>query len=155
LSTFVVKDSGERQEFSNGMVRDVEDNKIDYTLVLDGPMFDRWAEHLTKGARKYSARNWMLASGQTELERFKRSALRHFLQWFRDDVDEDHGAAVMFNINGAEYVKGKLGAGGVLATSDYVLNGPDNFYGNLVRVEPSEELSVSGGADANRGGSYF
>lgn len=108
MAEFVVKDSGERASFSGGMVRDVEADKTDYTLVLDGPMFDRWAEHLTKGARKYSVRNWMLAEGDVELERFKRSALRHFLQWFRGDVDEDHAAAVYFNINGACYVEGKM-----------------------------------------------
>lgn len=108
MSEFVVKDSGQRQEFSGGMVRDVEDNKTDYTLILDGPMFDRWAEHLTKGARKYSARNWMKAEGAVERERFKRSALRHFIQWFRGETDEDHASAVFFNINGAEYVTSKL-----------------------------------------------
>lgn len=106
-ANFIVKDSGAREEFAGGMVRDVEDGKTDYTLILDGPMFDRWAAHLTKGARKYEARNWMKAEGQVEYERFKRSALRHFIQWFRGETDEDHAAAVMFNINGAEYVKGK------------------------------------------------
>lgn len=81
--------------------------KVDYTLVLDGPMLERWAEHLTKGAEKYAARNWMLAEGEAELERFRQSAFRHFLQWMRGDVDEDHAAAVVFNLNGAEYVKGR------------------------------------------------
>lgn len=106
-SQFVVKDSGARQQFSSGMVRDTTDNKIDYGLVLDGPMFDRWAAHLTKGAKKYSARNWMLASGDEEYSRFKESALRHFLQWYRGEKDEDHAAAVFFNINGKEYVEAK------------------------------------------------
>lgn len=90
------------------MVRDVEDDKTDYTLVLDGPMFNRWAEHLTKGAKKYAARNWMKARGDEELKRFKRSALRHFLQWYWGHRDEDHASAVFFNINGAEYVEGLM-----------------------------------------------
>jgi len=89
------------------MVRDVEDDKVDYSLVLDGPMFERWAVHLTKGAAKYTERNWMKAKTYAEYWRFKKSALRHFLQWFRGDTDEDHAAAVMFNINGAEYVAGE------------------------------------------------
>lgn len=105
--SFTVKDSGERAQFDSGMVRDVTTGKTDYTLVLDGPMFERWAEHLTKGAQKYSKRNWMLAEGDAELARFKESALRHFLQWLRGDTDEDHAAAVLFNVNGAEYVKAK------------------------------------------------
>lgn len=108
MSDFVVKDSGKREEFSGGMVRDVEESKTDYTLVLDGPMFERWAVHLTKGAKKYAARNWMKAEGEVELERFKRSALRHFLQWFRGENDEDHASGCYFNINGAEYVKERI-----------------------------------------------
>jgi hypothetical protein len=105
---FTIKDSGERREFASGMVRDVTEGKTNYTLILDGPMFDRWAEHMTKGAQKYAARNWMRAQGQEEYERFKESALRHFLQWFRGETDEDHAAAVFFNLNGAEYVKARM-----------------------------------------------
>lgn len=98
-----IKDSGERVEFDSGMMRDSGD-KTRYDLVFDGPMFERWAEHLTAGARKYTARNWMLADGDEEYERFRQSAVRHFVQWLRGDQDEDHAAAVIFNINGAEYV---------------------------------------------------
>ncbi len=105
---FQVKDSGARHQFDSGMVRDVTTGKVDYSLVFDGPMFDRWAAHLDKGAVKYTKRNWMQANGQAELDRFRESALRHFLQWFRGETDEDHAAAVLFNINGAEYVKGRL-----------------------------------------------
>lgn len=105
---FIIKDSGAREQFESGMVRDTAADKVDYSLALDGPMFDRLAAHLTKGAKKYAKRNWMKASGQAEYDRFKESALRHFLQWYRGDSDEDHAAAVFFNINGAEYVKEKL-----------------------------------------------
>lgn len=105
MSGYAVKDSGQRQQFDGGMVRDVTTGKVDYSLVLDGPMFERWAEHLSKGAEKYSKRNWMLAAGDAELQRFKESALRHLLQWLKGDTDEDHAAAVFFNLNGAEFVK--------------------------------------------------
>jgi len=102
---FTIKDSGQREHFTSGMVRDTAGDKVDYTLVLDGPMFERWAQHLTIGAVKYAKRNWMLATGGAEYERFKESAVRHFIQWYRGDPDEDHAAAVLFNINGAEYVR--------------------------------------------------
>jgi hypothetical protein len=88
------------------MQRDTTTGKTRFDLAFDGPMFERWAELLTRGAVKYKARNWMKAAGTAELERFKESAVRHFIQWLRGDTDEDHGAAVFFNINGAEYVKG-------------------------------------------------
>ena len=107
MSEFTVKDSGARQQFESGMVRDTTDNKVDFGLVLDGPMFHRWAEHLTKGAKKYAKRNWMKANGMEEYDRFRESALRHFLQWYNGERDEDHASAVYFNINGAEYVLAK------------------------------------------------
>lgn len=108
MSEFTIKDSGERMTFDGGMVRDVQTGKTLYHLVLDGPMFIRWAEHLTKGAAKYSESNWLKAEGPAELARFRASAFRHFIQWYRGDTDEDHASAVFFNINGAEYVKTKL-----------------------------------------------
>lgn len=101
--SFIIKDSGLRTQFSGGMVRDVAEDKIDYLLLRDGPMLKRWAMHLTRGAKKYTKRNWMLASGAEEKERFRESAARHFEQWLAGDRDEDHASAVLFNINGYEY----------------------------------------------------
>lgn len=120
--TFEIKDSGQRQKFDSGMVRDTQDNKTDFSRVLDGPMLERWAVHLTKGGKKYpdvkpGVPNWTLAAGEEELVRFKKSALRHFMQWYRGDRDEDHAAAVYFNINGAEYVRAKT-AGVAPASKD-------------------------------------
>jgi len=102
---FEIKDSGQRQKFSTGMQRDTQAGKVLYELVFDGPMIERYAAHLTKGAEKYSARNWMLAATDEEEQRFRASAIRHFFQWLRGDTDEDHAAAVFFNINGVEYVR--------------------------------------------------
>lgn len=106
--TFTVKDSGKRMTFDSGMERDTQEGKTLYHLVLSGPMFDRWATHLTLGASKYDEDNWMKAEGEAELKRFKASAVRHFRQWYRGDADEDHASAVFFNINGAEYVQAKM-----------------------------------------------
>jgi len=111
VSDFTVKDSGKRQEFSSGMVRDTEDGKIQWHRIYDGPMLKRYAVHLTKGAAKYpdvdGKANWMKAAGEAEYLRAKRSAARHFAQWYLGETDEDHAAAVMFNINLAEYVSQK------------------------------------------------
>jgi hypothetical protein len=67
-----------------------------------------WTGNLTKGAKKYGRQNWQRANSQEELDRFIQSATRHFRQWLRGDVDEDHMAAVVFNLNAAEYVKAKI-----------------------------------------------
>jgi hypothetical protein len=116
--SFQVKDSGKRQQFEGGMVRDTTEGKIDYDRIYDGPMADRWADHLTKGNVKYpdvepGVPNWMLADGIAEYTRARKSAARHYRQWRRGDTDEDHAAAVFFNINLKEYVQEKLEARGV------------------------------------------
>ncbi|MFW6246645.1 MAG: HNH endonuclease [bacterium] len=66
-----------------------------------------WNENV-KIHKNLNARNWELANSKEELDRFKGSAFRHFIQWFQDEEDEDHAAAVLFNINAAEMVKTKL-----------------------------------------------
>ena len=107
-TAFEIKDSGDRKTFDSGMVRDTAEGKTDYTLAYDGPMFERYAIHLTKGAVKYAARNWMKANSYAELDRAKQSLARHYIQYQRGDVDEDHAAAIMFNINLIEYIKTRL-----------------------------------------------
>lgn len=106
-SGWVTKDSGERAEFASGMVRDTNSGKPDYTLC-DLDMLKRWAYLMTRGKEKYGRENWRKANSKEELERFNESAFRHFIQWLSGEKDEDHAAAVFFNIAAAEYVKGKL-----------------------------------------------
>ena len=112
---FEVKDSGERKQFESGMVRDTTEGKINFMLIRPGPMFRRWAAHLSRAAAKYDntrkpgePRNWQLAEGMAEYERFQESAARHFESWLDGETDEDHAAGIFFNVNGAEYVKEKL-----------------------------------------------
>jgi dATP/dGTP diphosphohydrolase len=104
---YETKDSGKRQEFPTGMVRDLQEGKPRYDLV-DWPMIKRWAELMERGAKKYGEHNWKKASTEEELNRFRASALRHLIQWFNEETDEDHASAVYFNIGGAEMVKEKL-----------------------------------------------
>lgn len=138
---FTVKDSGKRMQFDSGMVRDTTEGKTDYTLVLDGPMFKRWAEHLTKGAIKYNKRNWMKAKGQAELDRFKESALRHFLQWYWDDIDEDHAAAVFFNINSAEYTKNQIAKEGMVPIANAL---------NQILLDPNKEIMYKSSKETSK-----
>lgn len=107
IKKVITKDSGKRLEFKSGMVRDVEEDKPMYDLVYM-PMLKRWAELMTRGAKKYGRDNWKKANGEEELTRFKASALRHMIQYFEGEDDEDHASAVFFNISGAEYVKAKM-----------------------------------------------
>ena len=90
---FIVKDSGQRQEFATGMRRDVQHDKPRYDLVYRGPLLERWAWLLKRGADKYGPDNWTKAATQEELDRFIASAARHFAQWMAGDTGEDHAAA--------------------------------------------------------------
>ncbi len=106
---YVTKDSGERQEWASGMKRDVTVGKILWHLTSPGPMLKRWAELMTRGAVKYGEDNWLNANSEDEYLRFRSSAWRHFMEWYYElGTEEDHAAAVIFNINGAEYVRNKL-----------------------------------------------
>lgn len=109
---FITKDSGKRQDYKSGMRRDLQAGKPRYDLCipLEGKtMFTRWAELMERGAVKYGERNWEKANSQEELDRFRASAFRHFMQWFTNSApEEDHAAAIFFNVQCAEYVKEKL-----------------------------------------------
>jgi hypothetical protein len=96
------------------MQRDTQAGKARYDLLFpkDVPysaqFLTRVAELLARGAEKYSERNWEQAAGEVEMERFKSSALRHLAQWMAGETDEDHAAAVAFNLLGAETLKWKM-----------------------------------------------
>ncbi len=107
MSDFVVKDSGVRIDYPSGMRRDTQEGKPDYTLIHI-PFLTRIAHHLGKGLIKYGRDNWKCANSEEELVRFRGSALRHMMQWLDGESDEDHMAAVCFNLMAAEYVKEKL-----------------------------------------------
>jgi len=114
MSEFIIKDSGNRTEYSSGMVRDKSEDKEKFDLLFpegipyEEQMLTRFAIHLTKGANKYSDRNWEKANSESEMLDFKRSAWRHFIKWYLGMLDEDHASGVFFNIMGYETTKHKL-----------------------------------------------
>ena len=94
---YVTKDSGERIEFASGFTRDVNTDKPRYDLIhLE--CLKRLAELYTRGSIKYGDNNWRKAESKEEMDRFKESAFRHFIQYMMNEEDEDHASAVVFNI---------------------------------------------------------
>lgn len=112
--TYTTKDSGKRIEYASGMKRDIQEGKpmLHHAIASDIPyqeqMLVRFGELLGRGAEKYGERNFELAYFPEEIERFKGSALRHLIQWMCDEDDEDHAAAVMFNVLAAEHASWRL-----------------------------------------------
>jgi hypothetical protein len=92
-----LSDSGARQTFSTGSLRDPAVGKGRFDLI--SPIFlKRLAQHHELGARKYpenDGRNWEL--GQP-LSRYLDSALRHLTAVLNKEIDEDHAIAAAWNI---------------------------------------------------------
>jgi hypothetical protein len=113
----ITKDSGARDEFDSGMVRDTQKGKARFDLMLpldvpyDQQMITRFAELLARGAEKYGDRNWEKGDSDKEIARARSSALRHMMQWACGETDEDHAAAVMFNIMMVETLSSRVDAG--------------------------------------------
>lgn len=102
MTSFVaVKDSGERQTFSTGSVRDTRVGKGRFDLLSPIVML-RDAQHMENGAVKYGDRNWEL--GQP-LSRFADSAMRHLSKALAGQTDEDHWSAARWNIACIVHIK--------------------------------------------------
>lgn len=114
MTDYVTKDSGVREEFDSGMVRDTQAGKARFDLLLpervpyDRQMLTRAAALMERGQSKYGERNWEKANSATELGRAQSSALRHLMQYLSGESDEDHAAAVIFNLIAAETIAYKL-----------------------------------------------
>lgn len=90
---FVTVDTGNREEFATGSVRDSRTGKGRYDLIPPGPI-KRLAKLYERGAVKYGDRNWL--KGQP-LSRTADSMLRHAFAYLAGERTEDHLAAVVFN----------------------------------------------------------
>lgn len=120
MSDYVVKDSGERQEFDTGSRRDTQTGKGRFDLL---PVYAirRMAVHFEKGADKYGDRNWEL--GQPVM-RYLDSAWRHLMNLLEGEQTEDHPSAILFNIAGFMHTLHEIEEGRLPAELD---NRPDRM----------------------------
>ncbi|GHT32672.1 hypothetical protein FACS1894214_4620 [Planctomycetales bacterium] len=89
----VMADSGKREQFSTGAVRDTADGKSRPDLISPFAM-ERLGEWLRLGSEKYTERNWEQG---IPVSRTTASLYRHLLKFQQGATDEDHIAAVMCN----------------------------------------------------------
>lgn len=94
MQDYDLKDSGERQQFSTGAVRDRQAGKGRFDLLPPAALL-RLAKHFEKGATKYGDRNWEQG---IPLSRYLDSALRHAFSYLRGQSDEDHLVAAAWNL---------------------------------------------------------
>lgn len=108
MADYGTKDSGKRVVFASGMRRDTDEGKPRFDLLY-WPLILRWAELMARGAVKYGDGNWQLANSPEERDRFKASLLRHLYQYLDGQRDEDHAAAILYNIGALEYLRDARG----------------------------------------------
>lgn len=89
-----ILDSGKRQEFTTGSVRDTSEGKGRFDLL---PYYSltKVAQHFEEGSRKYSDDNWR--KGQP-LSRYFDSAQRHLAKFAMGFQDEPHLTAAIWNL---------------------------------------------------------
>ena len=93
MTEFEIEDSGTREEFSTGSLRDTREGKGRFELI-PAHALTRLAQHFETGAKKYGDRNW--EKGQP-LSRYLDSAMRHLVKYLGGGRSEDHIIACAWN----------------------------------------------------------
>lgn len=88
-----IKDSGTRQEFKTGAVRDAQQGKGRMDLLQVRAIMEV-AKILEAGGIKYAPRNWEKG---IPLSRYIDSGMRHTFKYLRGDKDEPHLAMACWN----------------------------------------------------------
>lgn len=94
INESILKDSGQRSVYETGAQRDNHNGKGRFDLIpFQGLM--RLARHYESGAKKYSDRNWEKGMN---ISRYADAAMRHLLKYMAGWNDEDHLAAIAWNV---------------------------------------------------------
>lgn len=102
MKDYELADGGNRQQFESGAMREPEDGKLRYDLVSPVAL-RRLALNMTKGAEKYGPHNW---NKGMPTSRMLSAAMRHLELAREGNKDEDHWAALVFNIFGIMHFEG-------------------------------------------------
>lgn len=104
---FITKDSGERQSFKTGAVRDIQEGKGRYDLITPLAL-KRIADIYERGSTKYGDRNWEKGM---PLSRMLDSAIRHIFQHLEGMRDEDHIGQAAWNLLSAIHIEEMIDRG--------------------------------------------
>lgn len=118
MANFITKDSGERQEFSTGARRDIQEGKGRYDLIPAEPL-KRLAQLYERGAAKYGEHNW---SKGIPLSRYLDSAFRHLVNYMEGDREEDHLIAAVWNLFSLVATEERINGGHLPAELNNIFN---------------------------------
>ena len=88
------KSQNDNRQFTTGAQRDTGDGKLRMSLIPHQEL-KRVMKRYLDGAEKYGENNWMRGM---PLSVYYDCAHRHLDAWWRGDGDEDHAAAVVWNM---------------------------------------------------------
>lgn len=97
MEEITIKDSGAREEFKTGSVRDIQAGKGRFDLAFERADYQN-AIHSEKGAAKYGDRN--ILKGQP-IHVLINSARRHLNKVMTGQLDESHLVAADWNLRAA------------------------------------------------------
>lgn len=139
-----MEDSGKREEFESGAVRDAAEGKSRPDLVSPYAE-ERIGQWMAKGAEKYDERNW--EKGMS-ISRCVASISRHLIAFKMGLQNEDHLAAIAVNAQFIMHYEAMIGMGKLPITLDDMpdyeddynaaeIDGPLKFEpGDIVSIEP-------------------
>ena len=111
---YEVKDSGKRFESEDGMVRDTSEGKPQFSLMFpkgipyEDQLMTRVADLYYKGGVKYGERNWEKSNTEQSLAKHEDCLMRHVVKFLLGMEDEDHAAAVVWNVNAVLLTRYKI-----------------------------------------------
>lgn len=113
---FVVRDSGSKAQYEDGMQRDDPKGKPKFSLMwpkgvpYEEQLLYRVAMHYMHGGEKYGDRNWEKSCTEESLAAHEEALWRHFSKFYAGVEDgEDHAAAVVWNINAVLLTRRNIG----------------------------------------------
>lgn len=91
-------------KFKTGAIRDTQEGKLDFTETLSWTALNRYMKYMTSKKEKYGSGNFKKG---IPIDSYERSLIRHLDKYMRnkfengnDELDQDHLAAMVFNIFG-------------------------------------------------------
>ena len=92
--SYEIKDSGKRENFETGAVRDIQENKGRFDLIPQRTL-TALAIHYELGCKKYGDRNWEKG---IPVQVFLNSATRHLAKTVEGLNDENHLISAIWNL---------------------------------------------------------
>ena len=93
-----------RTQFKTGAVRDSNEGKLDFVEPVSFTAMHRYIGYMTEKKKKYGSGNFKKG---IPIESYEKSLMRHIDKYFRnkyeggqDELNEDHLAAMLFNVFG-------------------------------------------------------